>query len=408
MVKKIAIIAPGYAWLPGEFGTSRFSFLAGFLSGNGYEVDLIGSTFQHFKKEPRDIERLKQLQLPYKLIFIPEPGYRKNVDVRRIYSNYIETRNVIKFLNKHQGRYNLIYCVIPPNTLSAKVGQWCQQQQIPYIVDVEDLWPEAMKMVVKIPVLNDILFGPYWKDAEKTYYYADGVIGTSDEYTLRAFKRRKKNIPYTTVYVGTDLDIFDEAVRIYSNEFSKSSKEFRVTYAGSISASYDIKTLIDAAKILWDCNRKDIRFCILGTGSLKEDMEHYVNALGCGNVKFLGYVDYQKMAAFLVQSDVLVNSYVKKAPQSIVTKIGDYLAAGKPVINTLSSTEFMGMVEQEGFGVNVDAENKERLVKAILDLYDDAPLRAKMSLNARRCAEEKFDRKKAYGKILEMIGELIG
>ena len=32
MVKKIAIIAPGYAWLPGEFGTSRFSFLAGFLS----------------------------------------------------------------------------------------------------------------------------------------------------------------------------------------------------------------------------------------------------------------------------------------------------------------------------------------------------------------------------------------
>ena len=181
-----------------------------------------------------------------------------------------------------------------------------------------------------------------------------------------------------------------------------------MTYAGSISASYDIKTLIDAAKILWDCNRKDIRFCILGTGSLKEDMEHYVNALGCGNVKFLGYVDYQKMAAFLVQSDVLVNSYVKKAPQSIVTKIGDYLAAGKPVINTLSSTEFMGMVEQEGFGVNVDAENEERLVKAILDLYDDAPLRAKMSLNARRCAEEKFDRKKAYGKILEMIGELIG
>ena len=91
-MKKIAIIAPGYAWLPGEFGTSRFSFLAGFLSEYGYEVDLIGSTFQHFKKEQRDIKRLKQLQLPYKLIFIPEPGYRKNVDVRRIYSNYIETK----------------------------------------------------------------------------------------------------------------------------------------------------------------------------------------------------------------------------------------------------------------------------------------------------------------------------
>ena len=50
MVKKIAIIAPGYAWLPGEFGTSRFSFLAGFLSENGYEVDLIGSTFNILRR----------------------------------------------------------------------------------------------------------------------------------------------------------------------------------------------------------------------------------------------------------------------------------------------------------------------------------------------------------------------
>lgn len=66
-VKRIAIIAPGYAWLPGEFGTSRFSFLAGLLSDSGYEVDLIGSTFQHFKKEQRDIDRLKQLDLPYNL-----------------------------------------------------------------------------------------------------------------------------------------------------------------------------------------------------------------------------------------------------------------------------------------------------------------------------------------------------
>lgn len=407
MVKRIAIIAPGYAWLPGEIGASRFSFLAGLLSESGYEVDLIGSTFQHFKKEQRDIERLKQLQLPYKLIFISEPGYKKNRDVRRIYSNYIETQNVMKFLNEHQGRYSLIYCVIPPNVLSAKVGQWCRRKRIPYIVDVEDLWPEAMKMVVKIPILSDILFVPYWKDAERTYRYADGVIGTSDEYTLRAFKSRKKNIPYATVHVGTELDIFDEGVLKYSGEFCKSSKEFRVTYAGSISASYDIKTLIDAAKILWDCGRDDIRFYILGTGSLKENMERYTAALGCGNVEFLGYVEYQKMAAFLAQSDILVNSYIKKAPQSIVTKIGDYLAAGKPMINTLASKEFMKIVERENFGVNVDAENAEKLLKAIIALYDDAPLRAKMSLNARRYAEEKFDRKKTYGKILEMIGELI-
>lgn len=63
-MKSIAIIAPAYAWLPGESGTSRFSYLAGFLAEYGYNVDLVGSTFQHFKKASRDIERLKKCVFP--------------------------------------------------------------------------------------------------------------------------------------------------------------------------------------------------------------------------------------------------------------------------------------------------------------------------------------------------------
>lgn len=404
MKKRIAIIAPGYAWLPGESGTSRFSYLAGFLAKNGYEVDLIGSTFQHFKKAPRDIERLKKLDLPYNLIFIEEPGYKKNVDIRRIYSNYIETKNTIKYLNNNIHKYDLIYCVIPPNVLSAKVGKICRQNNVPYIVDVEDLWPEAMRMVFKIPLLNTIAFLPYWRDAETTYKYADGVVGTSDEYTGRAFKKREQNIPSATVYVGTEVDIFDNGVTKYSDEFKKNPEEFWVTYAGSIGASYDIKTLIEAAKVLKEY--ENIKFFILGTGSLKEEMEDYANALSCKNVKFMGYVEYQKMAAFLNKSDVLINSYIKNAPQSIVTKIGDYLSAAKPMINTCESPEFCKMVETDGFGINVEAENCEELVDGIKKFYTDKVLKEKMSVNARKCAEEKFDRKNAYKKIVKMVEKL--
>ena len=63
----------------------------------------------------------------------------------------------------------------------------------------------------------------------------------------------------------------------------------------------------------------------------------------------------------------LINSFVKKAPQSIVTKIGDYLAAGKPMINTLSSSEFRSKVVADGFGYNVEAENEELLTKLIIN-----------------------------------------
>lgn len=405
--KRIALIAPAYAWLPGESGTSRFSYMAGFLAEHGYSVDLIGSTFQHFKKAPRDIERLKAMQLPYNLVFIEEPGYKKNIDIRRIYSNYVLSRNTLRYLEENADSYDLVYCVIPPNVLSAKVGKFCRRHQIPFIVDIEDLWPEAMKMVLKIPLLSDLIFFPYWKDAEKTYRYADGVVGTSDEYTMRAFKRREKDIPYATVYVGTEMDVFDEGVWKYRDELKKEDGNFWVTYAGSIGTSYDIKTLIDAAKIILQQNETDIKFYILGTGSLKEELEQYAKDIKCDNVIFMGYVEYQKMAAFLSESDILINSYIRNAPQSIVTKIGDYLSAGKPIINTLSNPEFCRMVEENGFGVNVEAEDAEKLAEAILELYHDAPLRAKISFNARKCAEEKFDRKTGYRKIVEMIEELL-
>ncbi|MDE7427745.1 MAG: glycosyltransferase, partial [Lachnospiraceae bacterium] len=298
--------------------------MAGFLAEYGYKVDLIGSTFQHFKKAPRDIERLEAMQLPYKLAFIEEPGYRKNIDIRRIYSNYILARNTLQFLKRHISEYDLIYCVIPPNVLSAKAGKICHKYRVPFIVDIEDLWPEAMKMVFKIPVVSHVLFYPYWRDAEKTYRYANGIVGTSDEYTMRAFKKRKKDIPYVTVYVGTELDLFDEGVRKYGSEVEKPDNEFWVTYAGSIGVSYDISTLIDAAKMLLCQGRSDIKIYILGTGPLKEELEQYAKDINCENVIFMGYVEYQKMAAFLSKSDILINSYVKDAPQSIVTKIGDY------------------------------------------------------------------------------------
>lgn len=407
MGKRIAIIAPGYAWLPGESGTSRFSYMAGFLAEHGYKVDLIGSTFQHFKKAPRDIERLEALQLPYKLVFIKEPGYRKNIDIRRIYSNYILARNTLQFLKRHISEYDLVYCVIPPNVLSAKVGKICHQYRVPFIVDIEDLWPEAMKMVFKVPVVSNVLFYPYWRDAEKTYHYANGVVGTSDEYTMRAFKKRKKNIPYATVYVGTELDVFDKGVWKYSDEFEKPNGEFWVTYAGSIGASYDIRTLIDAAKMLLCQGKSNIKVYILGTGPLKEELEQYTKDIKSENVIFMGYVEYQKMAAFLSKSDVLVNSYVKDAPQSIVTKIGDYLAAGRPIINTLFNPEFCRMVEENELGVNIEAGDAKKLTETILELYQNVPLRVKISFNARRWAEEKFDRKVGYGQIVEMVEMLI-
>ena len=101
-----------------------------------------------------------------------------------------------------------------------------------------------------------------------------------------------------------------------------------------------------------------------------------------------------------------MNSLVRTAPQSIVTKIGDYLAAGKPMINTGSSPEFRAKVEADGFGLNVPAEDPKALADALEELVHNPSRRKMMGAKARAVAEEQFDQPRSYQAIVDLIRSL--
>ena len=391
-MKKIAIISLGYMWFPCESGTSRFYDIARMFVEHGYNVECITTSFQHFKKAPRDKELILRQNYPFKITFIDAPAYKKNVDLKRVYSNKVAAYNLKKYLEKNIDGYDAVYVSIPANNIAAMVTTMCKKHGVKVVVDIEDLWPEAMSMVIKNKFVRNLVLWPFTRDAEIAYKNADGIIGTSEDYTDRAFKKRERNIPAETVYVGCNLEEFDAGVAKYGSEIIKPEGEFWVTYAGSISTSYDIKTLIDAGHELED---KNVHVQILGTGSLKDELEEYSKDMA--NIHFWGFVPYPKMAAVLSKSDVLVNSFIKGAPQSIVNKIGDYLASGKPMINTLENPVFCRLVEENDVGVNVEPGNVVDLKNVMLEYLDGKQL--EQGVKARKLAEERFDRKTAYKKM---------
>ena len=403
-MKKIAVISMGVK-LDNEKGYSRVRYIGEFLSDAGYQVDLITTTFQHWEKAQRNLDEIKKENYKFNLKFIYEPGYKKNIDLRRIRSHRIAAKNLRQLLEK-EGDYDLIYCEIPPNDVALAAAEYAKSKGIPFVPDVNDLWPEAMRMVLDIPVISDILFYPLLRDAEKVYSLVSGIIGTSDEYRDRPLKKQKLNVPKKTVYVGNEIAEFDAGVEEYSPQISKGGDEFWVSYAGTIGTSYDIRTMVLAGKALLNRGRSQIKIKILGGGPLKEELETLAKEQNCSNVEFVGYAPYPKMTAYLAKSDILVNSFVKKAPQSIVTKIGDYLAAGKPMINTCMSPEFRNKVEHDGFGINIMPEDVNVLADAIEKLYEDEAGRTEMGKKARTIAEEQFDRPQSYKKIIELIEEL--
>ena len=404
MKKRIGMVITAMG-LPGEKGHPRYDFLAKLFAENKFEVDVILSTFQHYDKKQRNLEELQKLDLNYNIIFIKEPGYKKNIDVRRIISHKIFSKRIKEYLENNKNKYDILYCLIPDNFVAMEVSLFGRKNNIPVVIDVEDLWPEAMKMVFDIPFISNLLFYPFSKAAKLAYQNCSGIIGSSDEYRDRPFKDRENNIPKETVYVGSELKVYDEGIKIYSEEIPKEEEEFWIIYAGNIGTSYDLKTLLLASKLLYDRGYENIKTKILGTGTMLEELKEISKDFK--NVEFLGHVLYPKMAAYLSKSDVCINSFVKKAPQSIVTKIGDYLASGHPMINTCSSIEFRNKVENDKFGINIEAEDPEILVNAILYFYNNKDICVQMGNNARKIAEEQFDRPQSYKKIVNLINKLL-
>ena len=136
-MKKIAVISMGVK-LNGEKGYSRFRYIGDFLSDAGYQVDLITTTFQHWEKAQRDVEAINKEEYKFRLKFIYEPGYKKNIDIRRIFSHRIAAKNLKKMLEK-EGDYDLIYCEIPPNDVALAAAQYAHDRGIPFVPDVNGL-----------------------------------------------------------------------------------------------------------------------------------------------------------------------------------------------------------------------------------------------------------------------------
>lgn len=373
----------------GDFSNTdndRFMYLAKMAADNN-NVEIITSSFQHTTKTQRTEAAP---EWPFKITFIVEPGYPKNICLQRFYSHYCWGKNVINYLRKRK-KPDVIYCAIPPLSGPYAVAKFCEENKIRFVIDVQDLWPEAFRMVYDIPVLSDLAFFPFEFLANGIYKRADAICAVSETYVNRALQVNKKCKTGTTVYLGTDLKTFGRFAA-ESTVLVKNKDEILLTYCGTLGSSYDLKCVIDALAILKD---ERIKFIVMGDGPNKDEFEQYAKVKGVAAL-FLGRLSYNQMCSTLCACDITVNPITHMAAQSIINKHADYAASGLPVISTQENEEYRKLVESYQMGFNCKNGDAEDLAKKLKIIVEDKELRLKMGKNARRCAEEKFDRNRTY------------
>ena len=374
----------------------RFLYLAKKLSDK-CNVELVTSTFLHNKKTQRKTEKQR---FPFTLTYIHEPGYPQNICLKRFASHLIWGKGVIKYLKKRK-KPDIVYCAVPSLYGINKVAKYCEKNNIRFVIDVQDLWPEAFEMVFHVPVISRMIFYPFRYLADGIYHRADDIVAVSQTYVDRAVQVNRKCKKGHVVYLGTELEQFDRNVISTKDEKNKKD-ELWLGYCGTLGSSYDLTCVFDALQIVKNAKYRVPHFIIMGDGPRKREFQEYAKKLGL-DCEFKGLMPYDQMCATLSMCDIVVNPITKGAAQSIINKHADYAASGLPVLNTQENEEYRNLVYIYKMGFNCVNNNAEDLAEKMLVLIQDEKLREEMGKNARRCAEEKFDRHYTYEEIVKLL-----
>lgn len=123
--EEIVIVANFASSLDGK-ANGRFTYLAEILASRGRKVEVITSDFNHAEKKHGN-----KVTGDYKskITLIHEPGYSKNISLKRLYSHLVWGCNVYKYLKSKENKPSCIYCASPSLTVNVAVSRYCQKHK---------------------------------------------------------------------------------------------------------------------------------------------------------------------------------------------------------------------------------------------------------------------------------------
>jgi glycosyltransferase involved in cell wall biosynthesis len=161
-------------------------------------------------------------------------------------------------------------------------------------------------------------------------------------------------------------------------------RSFSLVFAGNIGRAQSCETIIEAAKSLQGI--QDIKFYLIGNGSMAESITKNISDSGLGNIVMTGRVSAENMVSIYASASVLLLSLRDDPALSatIPSKLQSYLAAGKPIIVSGNGAS-ADVVNKANSGLACPAGDAEALAKAVLRLYEMPPEeRACLGENGRK------------------------
>lgn len=390
--------------------------LANSLVLDGHNVTLFSSAFNHTDKIHRtrqyseiDINDHLQIRL------IPSPGYAKHQGLARLYDHAIMAKNLAKHLEKTTDTPDVAFVGYPPIEVAYVMTKWLKARGVPHLLDVKDQWPHIFvdSMPTLLKPIARVAFAPYFYLGRNAMVSADGLTAMAEDFLAWSvrFAGRQANANDKVVPLTTPKTLFTceqkTTARTFWQKQGLDLDNKRVVFAGTITASFEMGPVVEAARYFAEQGAKggiscDFVFC--GDGPLLPTWKRLF--AGLDNVYFPGWVDkvqsetvFEEAIASLVPLRNIPN-YVGNVPNKVV----DALANAKPILSALKGA-VERLIKQDGVGLYYGDEERT-LARCIECLLTDVALAERIKKNAKTVYFERYEFEAVYGGLVKHLKQL--
>jgi glycosyltransferase involved in cell wall biosynthesis len=136
-------------------------------------------------------------------------------------------------------------------------------------------------------------------------------------------------------------------------------------FIGTFGRTYDLSTVISAARELNRQGDDQIQFVLCGHGERADEWRRA--AAGLKNVVFPGWVDAAQWTYLQGLRTVGLAAYARNAPQSIPNKLFEYMSGGAPVLSSLQG-EGAQFLKENSCGLTYMPGDPASFLSALADL----------------------------------------
>lgn len=276
-------------------------------------------------------------------------------------------------------------------------------RKLPFILEIRDIWPESITAVGA--VRGSLLIRVLERLEQWMYRAANHIVTVGDGYRAQLRLRGVPDEKMSVITNGVDREVFGETKP--DLEFRRShglEGKFVCGYVGTVGLACGLHVAIDAAKILRQMGRDDIRIAIVGDGAVREELEEAARKAGLTNIVITGRVDKARVPGVLATLDACL-VHLKRQPlfeTVLPSKMFEAAGMGKPIILGVkgSAAEFL---REANAGIAIEPENAEHLVQAILRLAEDPVAARRFGDSGRQHVLRFFDRDRLSRDYLRVL-----